>query len=310
MSTQIEATLLTEGFGATTSQKKMPHQHVPDESFFKRLSTLHVLVKRRFQGQTGLWTTPRAGMSLEFAEYREYYPGDDFRYVDWNLYGRLDRLFVKVFQREEDVPIYLLIDTSRSMAVGDKLSYATQLAGAIAYLGLKEMNRVGIFPFAHDLAQGVPPRAGMAHLHNVFTFLGALASGGQTSLNETLEQFSRLPLRSGLVVLLSDMLDHQGYEHGLLHLLFKRFDIVLVQILSADDIDPPVRREARLSDSEEHFEFSVGADAASRYRDNLHEYEKSLESFCRERQIRYVLLSTAQPLERALFEDLRGVLFQ
>lgn len=281
-----------------------------DESFFKRLSALHLLVRRRFHGQTGLWTTPRVGMSLEFAEYREYHPGDDFRYVDWNLYGRLDRLFVKVFQREEDVPIYLLIDTSRSMAVGDKLNYAAQLAGAIAYLGLKEMNRVGIFPFARDLSRGVPARAGMAHLHKVFSFLGALEPGGQTSLNETLEQFSRLPLRKGLVVLLSDMLDQHGYEHGLLSLLFKRFEVVLVQILAAADIAPLVRREARLVDSEEHLEFSVGKEAVSRYRENLQEYERSLESFCRERQIRYILLSAAQPLERALFEDLRGVLFQ
>jgi uncharacterized protein (DUF58 family) len=196
------------------------------------------------------------------------------------------------------------------MAVGDKLNYAAQLAGALAYLGLKEMNRVGIFPFARDLSRGVPARAGMAHLHNVFSFLGALEPGGQTSLNETLEQFSRLPLRKGLVVLLSDMLDQHGYEQGLLSLLFKRYEVVLVQILASEDIAPSVRREARLSDSEEHHEFSVGAEAASRYHENLQKYERSLESFCRERQIRYILLSAAQPLERALFEDLRGVLFQ
>lgn len=116
-----------------------------DESFWKRLSALRlfVFVRRRTEGHAGLWTTRRVGMSLEFAEYREYHPGDDFRYVDWNLFGRLDRLFVKVFHREEDVPIYVLLDTSRSMAIGDKLEYAVELAGAIAYLGLKEMNRVG-----------------------------------------------------------------------------------------------------------------------------------------------------------------------
>ncbi len=281
-----------------------------DESFFKRLSALQLLVRRRFLSSTGRWTTRRAGMSLEFAEYREYHPGDDFRSVDWNLYGRLDRLFVKVFQREEDVPIYVLIDTSRSMAVGDKLHYAAQLAGAIAYLGLKEMNRVGIFPFARDLAQGVPPRAGMAHLHTVFSFLGALEPGGQTSLNEALEQFSKLPLRKGLVVLFSDMLDQRGYEQGLLNLLFKRFEVVLIQILAADDLDPPVGYEARLCDSEQPVEFSVAAGAVAHYREQLHQYERALESFCRERQIRYILLSAAQPLERALFEDLRGVLFQ
>lgn len=281
-----------------------------DESFWRRLSALRLLVRRRFEGQAGLWTTRRVGMSLEFAEYREYYPGDDFRYVDWNLFGRLDRLFVKVFHREEDVPIYVLLDTSHSMAVGDKFTYAMELAGAIAYLGLKEMNRVGVFAFARDLSQGVPPRAGLSHMNTVLRFLESLTPTGQTSLNTTLEEFSKLPLRRGLVVVLSDMFDQQGYEQGLFRLLFKRFEVVLIQVLAQADLDPPVRSDARLSDSEVPLEFSVSVDAVARYRDNLHRYAQNLEAFCRDHQIRYRRISTAQPLERALFEDLRGVLFQ
>ncbi|GBC76111.1 hypothetical protein HRbin07_00308 [bacterium HR07] len=281
-----------------------------DEALFKKLSALRLLVRRRFHGQTGLWTTPRAGMSLEFAEYREYHPGDDFRYVDWNLYGRLDRLFVKVFQREEDVPIYVLIDTSRSMAVGGKLAYAAELAGAIAYVGLKEMNRVGVFPFASDVARGVPPKPGLAHVHHIFGLLGALEPAGQTSLNESLERFSKLPLQRGLALLLSDMLDPQGYEHGLLRLLLKRFEVALIQILAEEDVHPTLRHEARLRDSEAPQEFSVSAEAVARYRENFQSYERALEAFCREHRIRYVQLTTARPLERALFEDLRGVIFQ
>ncbi len=280
-----------------------------DESFWKRLSALRLFVRRRAEGQAGLWTTRRVGTSLEFAEYREYHPGDDFRYVDWNLFGRLDRLFVKVFHREEDVPIYLLADTSRSMAIGDKLGYAVELAGAIAYLGLKEMNRVGVFAFARDLSQGVPPRAGLSHMNKVLRFLESLAPRGQTSLNTTLEEFSKLPLRRGLVVVLSDMLDQKGYEQGLLHLLFKRFEVVLIHILAPSDLDPQLRSDARLSDSEEPLEFSVSVGAVARYRENLHKYTQRLEAFCREHQVRYRRLSTARPLERALFEDLRGVLF-
>lgn len=281
-----------------------------DESFWRRLSALRLFVRRRIEGQAGLWTTRRVGMSLEFAEYREYHPGDDFRYVDWNLFGRLDRLFVKVFHREEDVPIYLLLDTSRSMAIGDKLEYAIELAGAIAYLGLKEMNRVGVFAFARDLSQGVPPRAGLSHMSKVLSFLESLTPTGQTSLNATLEEFSKLPMRTGLVVVLSDMLDQKGYEHGLFHLLFKRFEVVLIQIVAPSDLDPPVHSDARLTDSEEPLEFSVGAGAVARYRDNFQRYTQTLEAFCREHQIRYRKLSAARPLERALFEDLRGVLFQ
>ncbi len=281
-----------------------------DESFWRRMAALRLFVRRRTEGQAGLWTTRRVGMSLEFAEYREYHPGDDFRYVDWNLFGRLDRLFVKVFHREEDVPIYLLLDTSRSMAVGGKLEYAIELAGVIAYLGLKEMNRVGVFAFARDLSQGVPPRAGLSHMNKVLSFLESLTVTGQTSLNTTLEEFSKLPLRRGLVVVLSDMLDQQGYEQGLFHVLFKRFEVVLIQIVAPSDLDPPVHADARLTDSEDFREFSVGVGAVARYRANFQRYIQKLETFCHEHQVRYRRLTTARPLERALFEDLRGVLFQ
>lgn len=281
-----------------------------DESFYNRLSALRLLVKRRFHGQTGLQTTARAGTSLEFAKYREYHPGDDFRYVDWNLYGRLDRLFVKVFHREEDIPIYLLVDTSRSMAIGDKLGYATKLAGAIAYLGLREMNRVGVFPFSRELTRGVPPRASPTHVHQIFRVLADLQASGQTALNAALEEFSKLPLPPGLVILLSDMLDPQGYEQGLLSLLFKRCEVVLIQVLASTDLAPLIRLDARLSDSEEAQEFSVSASAVAQYRENLGRYQRTLAAFCQEHRVRYMMLSTAQPLERALFEDLRGVLFQ
>ncbi len=280
-----------------------------DESFWKRLSALQLLVQRRAEGQAGPWTTRRAGISLEFAEYREYYPGDDFRYVDWNLYGRLDRLFVKVFHREENIPVYVLIDTSRSMSVGDKLSYATELAGALSYIALKDMNRVGVFAFARALIHGVPARSGLTHIQKILSFLDNLEPRDQTSLSAALEEFSKLPLRRGVVVLLSDMLDPAGCERGLLHLLVKRHEIALVQILAPEDLNPPWQHEARLVDSEGLGEFSVSRGAVRGYRRKLLQYEEQLEAFCRTHQIRYKVLVSAQPLERALFEDLRGVLF-
>lgn len=279
-----------------------------DESFWKRISSLQLLVRHRAEGQAGPWMTRRAGMSLEFAEYREYHPGDDFRYVDWNLYGRLDRLFVKVFHREENIPVYMLLDTSRSMAVGGKLAYAGELAGALSYIALKDMNQVGVFTFARTLVHGVPPRGGLSHLRKILNLLEELRPADQTSLRVACEEFSKLPLRRGLVVLLSDMFDPEGYEHGLLQLLIKRHEIALVQILAPEDVDPPIEYEARLVDSEGVAEFSVSAYAIARYRRRLLQYEQELEAFCRAHQIRYKRLSAARPLERALLEDLRGVL--
>lgn len=289
----------------------IPQEHaLLDEEFLRRLLHLQLMVQRHFHGYAGAHKTPRAGMSLEFAEYREYCPGDDLRYVDWNLYGRLDRLFVKVFHREEDVPVYLLIDTSRSMATGEKLAYAVRLAGALAYIGLKELNRVGVFPFARELAHGIAPRAGSSQLHKIFRLLGTLEATGETALNESLERFAKLPLENGLAIILSDMLDEQGYQLGLSHLLYKRFEIVVVQILAHEDIIPPIASEVRLLDSESARAFSVGRDAVRSYRERLAAYEQELDEFCRARRIRRALISTERPLERVLLEDLRGVLFE
>ncbi|MCI2429299.1 DUF58 domain-containing protein [Candidatus Acetothermia bacterium] len=281
-----------------------------DEDFLRRLFRLRLLAHKHFHGYAGAHKTARAGMSLEFAEYREYYPGDDLRYVDWNLYGRLDRLFVKIFHREEDLPVYLLVDTSRSMSMKDKLLYSVRLAGALAYIGLKELNRVGVFPFARDLARGIAPRAGSSQLHKIFRLLGTLEAAGETALNDALERFAKLPLENGLVVIISDMLDERGYRLGLSHLLYKRFEIVIVQILAQEDIIPPIASEARLVDSESAQSFSVGREAVRRYRERLSAYEQELDEFCRARRIRRALISTEQPLERVLLEDLRGVLFK
>ncbi|MCS6935995.1 MAG: DUF58 domain-containing protein [Candidatus Bipolaricaulota bacterium] len=295
---------------AQKNSLELPQEHaLLDEEFLRRLLHLQLLVKRHFHGYAGAHKTARAGMSLEFAEYREYYPGDDLRYVDWNLYGRLDRLFVKVFHREEEIPIYLLIDTSRSMALGEKLSYAARLAAALAYIGLKELNRVGVFPFARDLARGIAPHAGSSQLHKIFRLLTSLQAQGETALNDALERFAKLPLENGLAILLSDMLDEHGYQLGLSHLLYKRFEIVIVQVLAPEDIMPRIASEARLIDSESARAFSVGRDAVHRYRERLAAYEQELDEFCRARRIRRVLVSTERPLERVLLEDLRGVLF-
>jgi uncharacterized protein (DUF58 family) len=168
---------------------------------------------------------------------------------------------------------------------------------------------VGVFAFAQRIISGVPARSGAVHLQKIFSFLEGLEPLEQTSLSAALEELSKLPLRRGLIVLLSDMLDPEGCEHGLLHLLVKRHEIAIVQILAAHDLDPPLHHEARLVDSEIAKELSVSSSAVARYRQRLLRYTQNLEKFCRAHQIRYKLLSAARPLEHALFEDLRGVLF-
>lgn len=279
-----------------------------DSQFLKKLENLQLVVRGRFHGTlSGRRLTRRAGMSLEFAEYKEYYPGDDLRYVDWNLYGRFDRLFIKVFTREEDVPIYLFVDVSHSMEIGRKLEYAARLAGALAYLGLKDLNRVGIFPFASDLVSGVPPRGGHRQIFEIFRFLQAIQPAGETSINESLTRFARIRRESGLAILISDMLSDDGFEEGLAQLLYHRYEVTVLHLLAPEDLDPHLSGEVRLQDVENRDELPiyVSKGALKTYADALWQYRQRLETYCRCHDMSYYLISSGIPLEETVFQTLR-----
>lgn len=270
-----------------------------DPDFLKTLERLQLVIRGRFRGNlSGRRMTSRAGMSLEFAEYKEYHPGDDLRYVDWNLYGRLGKLFIKVFTREEDVPVYVFLDTSRSMSVGAKLTVAAQLAGALAYLGLKELNRVGIFPFAGTLAQGVPPRGGYGQIFQIFQFLQSVEPAGETSIDESLTHFTRIRRESGLAIVISDMLSEGGYEDGLARLRYHGYEVIVLHLLAPEELDPDVEGELRLHDIESDAELPMNVDASARraYRERVREFQDELERFCRERGMRYLRLSSDMAL--------------
>ncbi|MFQ5795570.1 MAG: DUF58 domain-containing protein [Candidatus Bipolaricaulia bacterium] len=280
-----------------------------DEEFLRRLENLRFIVKGRFRGQIGgSHYSPRSGVSLEFADYRNYFPGDDLRYVDWNIYGRLDRLFIKVFSREEDIPIYLLLDVSRSMTIEGKLQYGAKLAAALSYLGLKHLNRVGVFPFSETLREGVRPRHGTAQIFKIFDYLKAISPAGETALNASLEEFVRRHVESGLAVIVSDFLSEDGSEEGLAHLLYKRFDVVALQILAEADLSPQIDGDMRLEDVEDdtqHLTLAVGDRTRNLYVQALSEHLERLRRFCLERGIEHLVLPTSIPLEQAVFEYLK-----
>ena len=284
------------------------------KDFLRKLENLSLLVRGRFQGYlTGKRVTSRSGMSLEFADYKEYYPGHDLRYVDWNLYGRLDKLFVKSFTREEDVPVYIFLDVSDSMAIGSKLAYAAQIAASLAYVGLKEFNRVGIFPFASDLTMGVPPKSGHKQIFQVFQFLKNIEPSGETSINESLTRFTRIRRESGLAIIISDMLSEDGFEEGLSQLLYHGYEVSVLHVLAPEDIDPKVSGELRLRNIEDQEDLLINVDRSTlqSYLDALGDYRDNLEKYCAQKNMRYALLPTDRPLEEAVFETLReGALLQ
>lgn len=278
-----------------------------DEQFLKRLERLRLMAKSQPYGRPGgPHHSPRAGMSLEFTDYKEYSPGDDFRYVDWKAYGRLDRLLIKVFTREQDLPIYLLIDKSSSMEVGGKLLYGLRLAAALGYLGLKELDRVGAYPFAARVEGGLAPRSGPRQIFQLFRYLEGVRPGGRTDLDGALEGFAAERREAGLLILVSDMLTPEGYQRGLSHLLYSRFTVIILQLLAAEDLDPQPRGAVRLEDAEggRPLELEMSERAISLYRKRLHSYLGRLEEFCLAHKIEYLRLPVTTPLETAIFEML------
>jgi len=281
-----------------------------DEAFLRRLGNLRFIGRRKGKGDIfGAHPSPRSGMSLEFADYRPYTPGDDFRYVDWNVYGRLDRILVKRFTRESDLPVYILLDLSSSMRLGrpSKAVYAVRLAAALAYLGLRSLDRVGLYPFTDRLGRAIPPHHGMGQMAHILSSLRALAPAGETSIDRAAAEFSSHAREAGLVVLISDFLTRASYEEGFGRLVYRGHEPIAIQVLAPDEIHPTGTGRMELIDVEtdRRMRITVGRSTIASYEGRLSEQIRELRSVLFERRIPYFLARTDRPLERLIHEDLR-----
>lgn len=283
-----------------------------DEAFLHRLSNLRFIVKGRRKGHlAGLHASPRAGVSLEFADYRAYAPGDDFRYIDWNVYGRLDRMLVKTYVHEADLPIYLLIDFSASMRIGipSKAHYAAHLAAAMAYLGLRGLDRVGLFPFNDQLISGLPARHGMGQMGKILRLLRDIDPGGRTSVNQAIRGFLSQTRESGLTIVISDFLASGAeFTDGLARLAHRRDEVVILQVLDPEDVTPHAAGATRIVDAEssQRVTLTIGRRTLDEYAERIRVNCEQLRSFSLERGIPYFRTTTDVPVERFLHEDLRN----
>src|SRR3954470_11887514 len=209
-----------------------------EDDFLKKLEYLHVLSKRAFAGQNRAdRLTPKRGRGLEFADHRQYAPGDDFRHIDWKAYKRLNRLLLRLFDEERDLPIYLMLDSSRSMAEPAKFDMARRIAAALCYIGLAHLDRLTILPFAHRLSQETSPGRGKGRIFRVFELLERMEPSGATDLRQTFKEFASRPRQKGLTVVISDFLDPGGFETGLKILRTLGHDVFAVHISSERDRD-------------------------------------------------------------------------
>ncbi len=267
------------------------------------------LLKRTQAGRySGQHRSPLKGQSVEFADYRSYTVGDDFRQVDWHAYARLDRLFIKLFMEETDLLIHILIDTSASMA-GTKLKLAQQLAGALGYLALVNTERVSVMALSNGSAKNFPVQRGRASVGRFWSFLEQLEPGGDTKLDSALRQAGKFVKGQGMTILLSDLLSPQGFSEGLKYLQYLNQQVVVMQILEPGDRDPGLLGNFRLVDCEsgEAKEVSITPLILQKYRQRLEDFLSGIRQFCLSREIAYHTVGSEDNLEDILLRSLRSV---
>lgn len=278
--------------------------------FMAQLARLELVSRKIFRGRLkGERRSTRKGQSVEFADFRSYVPGDDLRFIDWNTYARLDRLFLKMFFEEEDLHFYALIDASSSMGFGSptKLQYATQLAAALGFIGLVRSDRVRIETIGQPAGQPGPVFRGRASAWRMMNHLQGIEPEPAASLSEGIKNFCVRNTGKGIVILLSDLMDKQGYAEGLKYLLSRQMDVYVIQVLSAEELDPPITGDLKLVDSEDQdvAEISAGPALLKRDKKTLAAFVDGAREFCNRRGMNYLLASNQVPAEQLVTSYLR-----
>lgn len=275
-----------------------------------QLERLELVSRKVFRGRMkGERRSKRKGQSVEFADFRNYVPGDDLRFIDWNTYARLDRLFLKMFLEEEDLHFYALIDASMSMDFGEptKLTYARQLAAALGFIGLVRADRVRIETLGQPAHERAPVYRGRASLWRMLSYLDGIEPGQETTLAEGVKNFCIRNSGKGIVVLISDLMDKHGYEDAFRYLVAQQMDAYVVHVLSAEEIDPAVKGDLRLVDCEDAdvAEITVSAPLLNRYKRTLNAFVDGAREFCSRRGMSYLLANTQVPVEQLVTSYLR-----
>lgn len=284
-----------------------------DESILRKLKQLTLVAARVRAGAIkGERRSSRRGSSVEFADYRDYTPGDDLRRLDWNVYARLERPFIKLFEEEEDLAVTILLDGSRSMDWGEgethKFRYALRLCAGLGAISLASGDALSISLLRDGgVAASFGPMRGEAALPRMFNLLEGLEATGRTQLNESLHEYSLTPRRSGLVILISDLLSADHCEVGLRPLLARGNEAVLLHLLTPDELDPALSGDLQLVDIETGAEQDVSLDGRLRelYQDRVQGWVRGTQAECRKHGIGYLHFSTSRPWDQVLLLEMR-----
>ena len=293
----------------TTDSSTADSEELLTPDFLRKIERLSLVAKRVFPGRLkGERRSTKRGSSVEFADYRNYTVGDDFRRVDWNVYARLEKLFLKLFVEEEDLYVYLIVDASRSMDFGHpgKLLYARRIAAALSYIALSNLDRVGLAVLSGPTAHTLSPKRGKQSAAAIFDWLGSIRAGGDTQLSASLRDFSLRTPQPGLAIVVSDFLD-KDYRKALSTLVSRKFEVTVFHLLDQDEVKPPAVGDLLLIDCEtdERREITVTQTLLRKYQQRLAEFCGGLESCCSRYGCNYVRITNQSPFEDLILSYLR-----
>ena len=281
-----------------------------DDEFQRKLEYLALVSRRVFSGRLRAERrTKKTGSGVEFADHRDYQPGDDFRTLDWNVYQRFGRLLVRLYEEEEDLAIYFILDASASMAFGQgrKAAYAKKVVAALAYVGLANLDRVSIVTTTDRVLDRLPETRGKARIFKTFRFLREVQSTGATDLGDAMKTFVAQNKRRGLAVLVSDLYDPSGFERGINVLRYNKFDPFVVHIVDPAEAKPKLHGDVLVYDCEtgDEREVTVTARMLERYAAAYAQYLAEIERFCTTHQVPYAAASVDVPFDEMILRMFR-----
>jgi len=295
---------------AAAAPTKPKNELLLDPTFMARLDQLDVMSRKLLAGKMkGERRSKRRGQSVEFADYRNYTIGDDLRFIDWNIYARLDKLFLKLFLEEEDLSLYIMLDVSKSCDFGEpgKARYLKQVAAALGYIGLVNYNRVSIVAMADGVVAETGAIRGRRRVAQMLDFITKLQPTGASHMAEACKRFALSHRHKGVCVVLSDFFDKGGYENGLRYVAGGKYDLFAVQVLSPQEIDPDIQGDLKLRDMEDDdmAEVSITQPLIKQYKANLNAYCLGLKDYVTRRGGTYLFTSTAVPFDTLVLNYLR-----
>lgn len=296
---------------ATTPARKPPEsRELLSAEFMTKLDQLELLSRKIFVGRMkGERRSKRKGESVEFADYRNYVVGDDLRFLDWNIYARLERLLLKLFMEEEDLNVSILLDCSKSMDWGDpnKGLYIKRVAAALAYIGLVNQDRVSLYAYSNSIVHEMRGVRGRRLVSQVIRFLENVPLEGSSYFTEVAKRYALRHRGKGVVIILSDFMDKGGFAEGLRYLIGRNLDIYVIQALSPEEIDPPLTGDLKLVDIEDEdtAEITISAPLLKKYKTMLTAYCTELKDYCTRRGVTYLFTSTRVPFDTLVMSYLR-----